>query len=233
MNIFFRPKIPAVNKTAIVDFLSEHLTTIPKKLYSSLAFDIESLSRNIIVNRGKNVILLYGYYGTIYELLKMASVLSKNGYKVHLPHYDSTLPTVQVAEQIKDYLTRLDLDSYSFIGHSKGGIIAKYLLKSDPTILAKTKEVITIATPHSGTLLGYLPLPNSREFRIGSPFLKSLQSVAVESKIIAISNKQDPVVIPRSSQKVKYGKNIEVDVWGHAGVASDDKTLQVVLNALR
>lgn len=232
MNIFKR-NVPIVKKGTVVDFLTENLTKIPKRLYDSLAFDIESLSRNISVNRGKNVILLYGYYGTIYELLNMASFLSKHGFKVHLPHYDSTLPTAQVANQIKEYLTKLNLESYSFVGHSKGGIIVKYLIESDPGIMAKTKEVVTIATPHNGTLLGYLPLPNSYELRIGSPLLKSLQNEAVESKITSISNKQDPVVIPRSSQRVKYGKNIEVDVWGHASAASDPKTLHAVLDALK
>jgi len=217
----------------IHEIVGEHAVSIPKKLYQSFTVDMGAVRRSLLVNAGHDVILLYGYYGTMYELLPIATFLSQKGFKIHLPHYDSTKPTVEAANDVLDYIKRLNLDSYSFVGHSKGGIIAKYLIDTYEDINKKTKKIITIATPHKGTLLGYLPFPNGYELRTGSNFLKKLEKKSVEEKIVAICNMQDMVIVPRSSQKVTYGKNIEIDVWGHANVTSYEKRLETVCEELK
>ncbi len=215
------------------EMVREHVVSLPKKLYQSFTVDMGAVRRSLLVNKGHDVILLYGYYGTIYELLPIAKFLSDNGYKIHLPHYDSTKPTVEAAKDVHEYISNLNLDSYSFVGHSKGGIIAKYLIDVYSEINQKTKKIITIATPHKGSLLGFLPFPNGYELRTGSKFLKSLEKKEVEEKITSICNMQDMVIVPRSSQKVTYGKNIEIDVWGHANITSDQRTLETVLQELK
>lgn len=215
------------------EIVREHVVSIPKKLYQSFTVDMGAVRRSLLVNQGHDVILLYGYYGTIYELLPIAKFLSDHGYKVHLPHYDSTKPTAEAAKDVHEYIKSLNLDSYSFVGHSKGGIIAKYLISVYDEVNQKTKKIITIATPHKGSILGFLPFPNGFELRTGSAFLKHLEKKEIEEKIASICNMQDMVIVPRSSQKVTYGKNIEIDVWGHANVTSDSKTLKTVLEELR
>ena len=233
----FTPKIPlrarAVALAAYVfEMMRENFFFVPVRLFESITTDLNALKRNLLVNTGRDVLLLYGYYGTIYDLLPLAHFLSKQGYKVHIPHYDSLASVQKAAEQVEHYVLELNLQSFVCVGHSKGGIIAKYIASTGSDVSRRMTHIITIASPHKGTILGFLPLPNSQELCVGSPLLSQMVTPEIEKNITAICNTQDLVIIPSSSQKVTYGANRQIDVWGHVRILSIQETAKAILDVL-
>jgi pimeloyl-ACP methyl ester carboxylesterase len=112
-------------------------------------------------------------------------------------------------------------DRVHVVGHSLGGLIARYYvqrLAGDERI----ESLVTLGTPHQGTVLAHvLPTPLVRQLRPGSPVLRELDEPApgCRTPVTAIYSDLDQVVLPTASGRCEHPdlstRNVLVRGVGH------------------
>lgn len=157
------------------------------------------------------VLLVYGHLATrrVFEVLE--SRLRRDGFCVFsinlggLFNVFNSFGIDQCAEKIREKIdhlyARYDLGPLSIIGHSKGGLIARYYVKrlgGDQRV----KNLITLGTPHNGTPTAYLGLlatglvtKDVWQMTPMSPFIRRLKlgPFPANVRFVSIYSKQDRI----------------------------------------
>jgi hypothetical protein len=112
-------------------------------------------------------------------------------------------------------------DQVHVVGHSLGGLIARYHVQRQGGD-GRIASLVTLGTPHQGSLLAHVvPTPLIRQLRPGSPVLQELTQPAPDcrTQITAIYSDLDQVVLPTSSGRCDHPdlavRNLLVRGVGH------------------
>jgi pimeloyl-ACP methyl ester carboxylesterase len=126
-----------------------------------------------------------------------------------------------LAEHIERICEQSGHDRVRVVGHSLGGLIARYhvqCLGGDERV----ESLVTLGTPHNGTVLARaLPTPLIRQLRPGSPLLCEFDEPAVgcRTPVTAIYSDLDQVVRPTRSGRCEHPdlttRNVLVRGVGH------------------
>lgn len=182
------------------------------------------------------VILLQGYMDEWGFVKNLADKISNAGYPVYvIPKLGNNLRDISdSAVIVKKLIDKNNLSNIVIVGHSKGGLIGKYLLVN----LNKEKQIIglvTISTPHIGSrMANYFSFLKSNEFTPEDEVIKELWSHhEVNKRIIAIFPRKDNVVWTGRQYKLEGAKeNIVVEKSGHHRILFDKKTQQTVIDSI-
>jgi pimeloyl-ACP methyl ester carboxylesterase len=109
--------------------------------------------------------------------------------------------------------------------HSMGGLAARaYLRRHGDAAVAR---VITLASPHAGTVLGGLGLGrNARQMARNSAWLHELaaaESDALRRKFVCVAALDDAMVVPRASALLPGAVHEVVDDVGHLALLDDPR----------
>jgi triacylglycerol lipase len=178
------------------------------------------------------IILLPGVYEKWYIMKPIADLLHRQGYSVHVVEglgYN-TGTVEEMAEQVVNYTERMHITKYLIVAHSKGGLIAKYLLNEHNHNVVK---VVTINTPFSGSKYArLLPYKTIRTFLPTSPIITTLsENIESNSKITSIYGVFDPH-IPEGSY-LPGATNVQLRTRGHFRIISDKSVLRAIISSLR
>lgn len=121
------------------------------------------------------------------------------------------------------------------VGHSMGGLaIRTYLRKFGHATVA---QVITLATPHHGTVFGRLGMGiNGKQMAVGSAFTRELAqawSSALAAKFLCIAARDDNLIVPRSSPLLPGARQVEIDRVGHLALIEDKRAWRILREELR
>jgi pimeloyl-ACP methyl ester carboxylesterase len=112
-------------------------------------------------------------------------------------------------------------DRIHVVGHSLGGLIARYHVQKQGGD-RRVESLVTLGTPHQGSLWAHvLPTPLVRQLRPGSPLLHELGEPApgCRTPLTAIYSDLDQVVVPTSSGRCEHpdlaARNVLVHGVGH------------------
>ncbi len=112
-------------------------------------------------------------------------------------------------------------DRVHVVGHSLGGLIARYHVQRQGGD-RRIESLVTLGTPHQGTLLAHVvPTPMIRQLRPGSPVLRALAgpAPACRTRVTAIYSDLDQVVLPTTSGRCEHpdlgARNVLVRGVGH------------------
>jgi len=181
------------------------------------------------------IILIPGVHG-IWQMLKdIADRISLLGCSVYVAEklgYNTKAVDFS-AKLIRKLIEEKNLNNIIIVAHSKGGLIAKYLLAFENQD-KRIKKVIAIATPfHGSQLAEFVPAKEYEELRPESPMIKKLNSQrAVNKKIISIFGTFDNHVWPTESCRLSGAKNIQVDIFGHHKILFDERVIKIVLEEI-
>ncbi|MBC3843895.1 alpha/beta fold hydrolase [Streptacidiphilus sp. 4-A2] len=111
------------------------------------------------------------------------------------------------------------------VGHSLGGLIARYYVQ----LLGGSAHVhtlVTLGTPHAGSYSALLlgPLPAARQLLPGSPVIRALQAPApaCDTRFLSLWGDHDPLILPGHSALLLHpdlrAENIRVPGVGHLGL---------------
>jgi triacylglycerol lipase len=120
------------------------------------------------------------------------------------------------------------------VGHSMGGLAARVCLRRHGD--AHIASVITLASPHHGTVLGRVGHSrNARQMARGSPFIGQLagDDRGRWARFTTVATRDDNLVIPRSSPLLPGAKQIEVDGVGHLALIEDRRAWQAIVEEAR
>ncbi len=168
-------------------------------------------------------------------LRKFGDLISLKGYPVYIvPSLGHNFTDIaKSARLVGEVIDKNNLTNIIIVGHSKGGLIGKYLLldeKYDNAI----KVIIAIATPFAGGKLAKLvPHKSYRELSPNSKLLKKLQeNNSANSKIVSIFPQFDPLIWSKESSYLEGAKNIELDKKGHDAIITDLDAIQEVIKQI-
>ncbi len=141
--------------------------------------------------------------------------------------------TAKQAKIVDDFIHMNNLKNVILVGHSKGGLIGKYLLvyhNSEKRILG----VISIATPYHGSFSAkHIPLQHSKELVVGSAMIEDLQRhTEVNKQIISLTPSFDNHIWKEENRNLTNAENIRLDIKGHNRIVFHDKTVTHVLKAI-
>lgn len=177
------------------------------------------------------IILIPGIYEKWHFMKPLADTLSRRGYAVHVVQSlgYNTGQVDEMAERVQAYARKHNLSRYAVVAHSKGGLIAKYLLGLDPQAMTR---VVTINTPFGGSrYAGLFPLRSLRLFMPTSTIILLLAKDALSNaKITSLYSLFDPH-IPDGSF-LKGATNHQLDMRGHFRIMSSKQLHRTVIQAL-
>ena len=192
------------------------------------------------------VIFVHGLGGSRGNFLPMKWFFSKMGRQrcVSVAFDDRTSISVMAAQlklTVADLLDRSDLPkerSVELVCHSMGGIVARVALE-DETFARMVAKIITLGTPHQGSLLArYAHTDKTLDLRPDSALMKRLESQLPWSsdearpEVVCFWSGEDMVVVPPEAAQLEGAKNIRMDGFSHLSFLLNPRGWQAVLREL-
>jgi triacylglycerol lipase len=190
---------------------------------------------HVLENR-PTIILIPGVHEKWQTLKTIADPISLSGCPVYIvEQLGYNMKAVDYsAKLIRKLIEEKNLNNVIIVAHSKGGLIAKYLL-AFANQDGRIKKVIAVATPfHGSRLAEFIPAKAYKELGSESPMIEKLNSqTAVNGQIISIFGTFDNHVWPTESCKLEGAKNIQVDVYGHHKILFDERVGKIILEEIK
>jgi hypothetical protein len=178
-----------------------------------------------------HVLLIQGWTADITYLIDVGNFINSKGYKVHWVDElgTNTMPVEEGAKLVEKYLVKNQLNNVTVIAHSKGGLVAKYVMDFSKHG-QRLDKVYAIATGFGGTLWSkIIKHDNCEEMAADSAMIKKLQAETKNNKkIISIFPKVDNHIIPGSSSMLTGAKNIQIDIVGHTRILESPELLKIL-----
>lgn len=204
---------------------------------------------------GRPVLLLYGFFTNRCVLEVLERRLRRDGYCVFsfdlggLAHSLNTRGIRELAELVHEKVERLyernpGMGPLTVVGHSKGGLIGAYYAKNLDAA-RRTRLLVTLATPHRGTPLGYAGLPfgllarSLWQMTPASPFIRRLSRAPWPRgvRVVSIHSREDRVVPSPSAALETAGlpdvRNVELEGVGHREFLYTKRAYDALLRELR
>jgi pimeloyl-ACP methyl ester carboxylesterase len=173
------------------------------------------------------VLLVHGFVDNRSIFAVMRHGLRRRGFaSVCSWNYSPLLTDVaQGADDLGRHIERIceqtGHDRIHVVGHSLGGLIARYHVQKQGGD-RRVESLVTLGMPHQGSLWAHvLPTPLVRQLRPGSPLLHELGEPApgCRTPLTAIYSDLDQVVVPTSSGRCEHpdlaARNVLVHGVGH------------------
>ncbi|MFS2026878.1 lipase family alpha/beta hydrolase [Massilia sp. CT11-137] len=123
----------------------------------------------------------------------------------------------------------------AIVAHSMGGLAARAWMRSYGS--ANVAKLITLGTPHHGTVLANLGLgENAAQMRRDSAWLRDLaagETPDVRARIVSLFTHHDNIVAPQDSSILPGARNVAFGGVGHVALGSNPGVLAEVLRVLR
>lgn len=118
---------------------------------------------------------------------------------------------------------------FSIIGHSMGGLVTRAWLRAFPARLEQLNAVLTLGTPHVGTLIDpKARFRNTRQMVYRSQWLTELaehETPMLRQRFSACITRQDPIVFPQTEQWLPGMRVHTVSGIGHLEMCAHPQML--------
>ena len=180
------------------------LETLPPRQRGLVAGDIEAA--------GTPILLVHGMIDnrSIFTLLRRG--LRRRGFwQLPAMNYspfttDVRDAAVRLAERVEEIVARTGYDRIHIVGHSMGGLIARYYVQRLGGHL-RVHTLVTLGAPHGGTLAAHLlPHPLGRQLRPSADLIRELAQPAPEcrTRFVAFYSDLDHMVVPARNAAVHH-----------------------------
>jgi alpha-beta hydrolase superfamily lysophospholipase len=192
------------------------------------------------------IVLVHGIIDNHAAFTVMEYALRRRGFQT-LSAYDYGLLThniaqaaVHLGEAIEELAASTGYERVHVIGHSLGGLIARYYVQR----LGGDRHVhtlVTLGTPHQGTQLAWAAplLPLVRQLTPNSSLIQELAEPASEcrTRFIAFYSDIDHLIVPSHNARLDHPdlnvQNIAVNGIGHLSMPNNGRIAFVIAQALR
>ncbi|UIJ60410.1 alpha/beta fold hydrolase [Amycolatopsis acidiphila] len=146
----------------------------------------------------------------------------------------------RLADQIEQLCVISGEQQVDLVGHSLGGLIARYYVQRLGGH-TRVETAVTIGTPHGGTIAARLPspLPLVRQLRPGSDLLTELAGPApgCTTRFVAYAGDTDQVVLPSRNGLIDHPeldvRNVVVPGAGHLALAVHHQVISEICALFR
>jgi triacylglycerol lipase len=193
---------------------------------------------------GTPILLVHGMVDnrSIFTVLRRA--LRRRGFRQVLGiNYspltrDVRLAATQLAIRVETLCEQTGFERIHLIGHSMGGLIARYYVQrlgGD----ARVHTLVTLGTPHAGTLPAYLvPHRLARQLRPGSDLVAELAEPAPDcrTRFLAVWSDLDQMIVPKRAARVDHpdldARNVLIRGVGHMSLPIHGRAVREIVATL-
>jgi triacylglycerol lipase len=238
-------------------WLAAHLAVYPAGLVaeqlaeSGDGYRTDSLSplrRSLVVTdveaAGTPILLVHGIMDNRSVFTVFRRTLRRRGFGVvHAVNYSLFTGDVRdAAHELRTHVERLrertGADKVHIVGHSLGGMIARYYVqRMGGSEVVDT--LVTLGSPHRGTLTAYLmPTPLARQLRPGSQLLEELMEPAegCTTRFLVVWSRMDQMIVPQRNARLAHPdldvEQLELRDVGHLSLPIDPRSVHWVAAAL-
>jgi pimeloyl-ACP methyl ester carboxylesterase len=191
---------------------------------------------------GTPVLLIHGYGANKSNWLFLQRYLRDSGYgRVHALNYNplqADVPAIAEAATMRarDLMEHCGTDRVHLVGHSLGGLVARYAVQISGLEGAAT--CVTVASPHHGAPAAHLGLGRTaKQLRPGSPLLRRLaaSSRPLPTRFVAYYSNLDLIVPARSAmitERALKAANILVKDEGHLSILLSRRLSESIVTQL-
>jgi triacylglycerol lipase len=225
----------------MANFLSPSITTdlhLPKVEF--LQHDVFQPLKPHSVNHKPPVILVHGFMYTGRRMHPLARYLRSCGWEAYtvdiLPSWGQ-VGIDRLAQRFASFLDRrfAPHTPVNLVGFSMGGLTCRYYVQRMGG-LARTERLITIATPHHGTVMANcMNRPACVQMRRGSEFLKELNrdiEALEQVKFASIWTPLDLMILPATSSRLGVGRERKLWIGAHPLMVLQPSALKAVAELL-
>lgn len=199
---------------------------------------------------GTPIVLVHGIGDNRSAFAVLSGALRRRGFGVvHAVNYsvltaltgDVRRSAALFGEHVERICELTGSDRVHVVGHSLGGLIARYYvqrLRGD----ARVRTLVTLGTPHGGTLTAYLfPTPLTRQLRPGSDLLSELAESTepcrpCRTRFVVVWSELDQVVVPQRNARLEHPALVveehRIRDSGHLSLPVDGRVLHAVVTAI-
>lgn len=186
------------------------------------------------------IVLVHGLWDTDAIFEQLRPYLEQRGWQVYsldLIPSDGSAPLEVLAQQLAEFINRtfLPQQSIDLLGFSMGGIISRYYVQR-LNGLARVQRLITIASPHRGTIVAYLSnKPGAKQMRPFSQFLTRLNNDVAQLRSLQFTSTWTPfdaMIVPGWSSVVPNAVTPWIPVLWHKWMIRDRRSFELVIQAL-
>lgn len=221
-------------------WVSTHLALYPLGLfgrpdgYKGQGYSVEQLppvQRGLVIGdveaAGTPILLVHGMIDnrSVFTLLRRGLVRRGFGRVASINYSplttDVRVGAARLAEEVEALVTETGYERIHVIGHSLGGLIARYYvtrLGGD----ARVHTLVTLGTPHGGTFNAYAwPSNLCCQLRPGSALMRELSAAVpgCQTRFVAYWSDLDQMIFPQRNARLVHPdltvRNIEMHAVGH------------------
>ncbi|MFA6250293.1 MAG: hypothetical protein WC686_02175 [Candidatus Shapirobacteria bacterium] len=180
------------------------------------------------------VIIIPGLFGLNGNLTRLVKIIRSWGYEVELmpKNICCNWKIEKIAQELAIYINNKGAEKIFLIGHSKGGLVARYLVGNYEEIEKKIGYVFTIATPHKGTFWGVTPLRLISQLNPTGDFIINLNKNKKNEKVVNFYAKLDTKIVPKENAILEGGQNYKVNIVGHTRIIKSKELVGYLKNFL-
>ena len=189
------------------------------------------------------IILIHGLWNTADIFCSITSKLDEKGIEYFAPTLDHQYGMTSIVE-LTDLLNNLIIEKYGFekeldiLGFSMGGIIGRYwIIKMNG--YKRTRQFITVGSPHNGTLTSQLvpryPFRGISEMKINSSLLRDLAKynyLLLTIKCISFFTYWDLMVFPAWWTNLNAGEQIPLKIYKHKNLVRNPDAVGKIIDRL-
>ena len=205
-------------------------------------FGFHNLDTKVIEDDKKfPIVMIPGYTMNRGYLYPYGKGLQNKGYNVYFFSPKKIFTSIEdiakdLEEKINSVMNETGKDKVILIGHSMGGLLARYYVQR-LSGEEHVEKIITVATPHFGTKLAPFGFgKNAREMEVNSDFIKELnrdiEPYVEKIGFLAIVSKADNMVLPYKSGILKGADLYMVDNLGHNALMLSFEIFGKILNEI-
>lgn len=120
------------------------------------------------------------------------------------------------------------------VGHSMGGLVSRAYFRQRGR--ARLEKIITIGTPHHGSVLAWLAFGRSlAQMRPGNAWLTELnrdETKPLPIPVMSIWSRHDSLVVPQASCELASAENVAVIGVGHNALLGDRQVMHMLEQAV-
>ncbi|MEU3980322.1 alpha/beta fold hydrolase [Streptomyces sp. NPDC026672] len=233
-----------------VTILAGHLLLYPTGIVSerrapSRALPAGDGTARLPVPAGPPVVLLHGFIDnrSVFVLLRR-SLAQHGGQRVESLNYSPLTCDIRTAAEllgrhIEEICVRTDSPRVDLVGHSLGGLIARYYVQRLGGDL-RVRTLVTLGTPHGGTRVAPLAdaHPIVRQMRPGSEVIEELAQPApgCRTRFVSFWSELDSLMDPLESARLDHPdltvRNVRVTGIGHLALPVHPAVAAAIRQAL-
>ena len=237
-------------------WLAAHLAVYPAGLLREQLRDasgyrtdcLPPVRRSLVVTdveaAGTPILLLHGIMDNRSVFTVFRRTLRRRGFgSVHAVNYSFLTGDIRTAAHelrghVEQLLERTGAEKLHIVGHSLGGMIARYYVQRMGGAAA-VDRLVTLGSPHQGTLAAYLmPTTLARQLRPGSDVLEELarRAPGCSTRFLVVWSRMDQMVLPQRNARLVH-PDLDVDELelrdvGHLSLPIDPRAVRWVATAL-